>query len=265
MQVADLLASAGSSGAIDALAKKFGLSRDETLAVVAGVVPEVTRRLERNTLSRGGLADLVAMLGQAGAGAPDLDSGAAVAQGNALLEQVFGTRDASRAVAARASYASGIGESVIKAMLPYIIQMVMSAFAKRASGGLGDILSKIPDIGTTAPSSGGQRGGAAFPIPGGRGFPGGMSAPGGGSPLPGPEGMQIPGSSPYGDLSDVIRRGGSGARVDGSPLWRIVRNILGGALGFQSRGIVSWIVRMVIMRYGWSILRAVLGRMFMRR
>ena len=72
-------------------------------------------------------------------------------------------------------------------------------------------------------------------------------------------------NNPYGDLSDVIRRGGSAPEAGGGALWKIVRGALGGALGFQSRGILGWLFRMVVMRFGWNILRTVLRRMFMAR
>lgn len=265
MKVTDLLADGAMRDDLEGLARRFDLTPQQAEAVIGSILPEVSRRLERNSLSRGGVADLLAMLGQAQALPPDLAGDAGRDRGNAFLEQVFGNRDGSRAVAARASSASGIGENIIAAMLPYLIQIVMGAFARKTSGGLGDILSKIPNLGGGAPSPAGQGGGGGnmpFPLPGG----GGGFPSGGGSPLPGPEGMrppsQIPGN-PYGDLSDIVRRGGSGgSSVGGGALWRMVRSILGSAMGFQSRGIMSWIVRMVIMRYGWRILQTVLRRAF---
>lgn len=267
MELMDLLRQGEGGRELDQLAGNFGLSRDQTEAVVANLVPEISRRLERNSLSRGGVADLIAMLGAAQTQPTRFDGAEGLQRGNALLEQVFGTRDVSRAVAARASLSSGIGESIIKAMLPYIIQMVMSAFARRTSGGLGDILSKIPNLGGGGHAPSGQGGGFNIPLPlpggGSSSTPGGFPLPGGGGGggmLPGPEGMSGPSRNPYSDLSDVIRRGGRSVSVGGNPLWRMVRGIIGSALGFQSRGIVSWIVRMVIMRYGWSILRNVLRR-----
>lgn len=260
----DLLDENVDSAAIDTLAQSFGLSRRETEAVIGSVMPEIARRIERNTLSRGGVADVIAMVGAAGGqgGLAAIGSDEGRVQGNAFLEQIFGTRDASRSVATRASYASGIGSSIVQAMLPYIASMVMRALSRRLSGGLGDIMSKIPNMpsaGTapagTAPAGDGRIGGATqMPKPSG-----------GGAPLPGPEGMQTGGRNPYGDLSDVIRRGGSSASLGGNPLWRIARNLIGGLLGFQSRGIMGWIMRMVVMRYGWSILRTILRRMFTGR
>lgn len=250
MQAREVLADNTVQGEIEALAGRFGISGDEARAVVASVLPEVTRKLEQMALSRGGVADLVAMLGEVQGGGSDLSAATGIGRGNALLEQVFGNRDGSRAAASRASYASGIGDGIIKAMLPYIIQMVLGSFARRASGGLGDILSKIPNLGggSSAPS---MPGGSA-PLP----------RAGSGSPLPGPEGMEMPGRNPYGDLSDIIRRGGSsgGTAAGGGTLWRIVRGIIGTALGFQSRGVISWILRYVVMRFGASILRTIFRR-----
>lgn len=270
------------AASLDALARQFDLSRDEVAAVVAAVMPEISRRIERNTLSRGGVADVVQMLGEAGR----LDPAAMIGteegrqRGDALLETIFGTRDQSRAVAARASAASGIGDVLIKAMLPYIVSMVMKSLAGTFSGGLGDILAKIPNLGGARPAGDGAGGGGAqFPMPQWPTSEAPQTAPAprsdrGGGLLPGPETMQPPsrtgggggyGGSPYGDLPDVIRRGGSGASVDGSPLWRVVRGVLGSLLGFRSSGLMSWIVRMVVMRYGWRIVTGLLRGLFMRR
>ena len=260
----DLLHQNDNAATIDALAQNFSLSRADAQAVVDSVLPEISHRIERNTLSRGGVADTIAMLGSAAGHDPLAAIGTDDGQrhGNALLEQIFGNRDASRAVAARASLSSGIGSTIIQAMLPYIASMVMRQLSRKMSGGLGDLITKIPNLGgaPATPSAGrppmSPAGGSPFPA---------QLPRGGGVGLPGPDGMQIPGRNPYGDLSDVIRRGGSEAGTNGSPLWRIVRNVLGSALGFQSRGVVSWIVRMVFLRYGWGMLRTILQRVFMRR
>ena len=245
--------------AISELARQAGISRAEAEAALAAVLPHLVGRIERMSLSRGGLADIVGLMGEAGGSRPGIAEGeAGRAAGNAILEQLLGNRDASRALAARAAATSGLSETVIKALLPYIAQWVIGALARRAGGGLGDIISKLPQMGGGAGGGGQGRGGRAPPSPPPTGTRGGGM-------LPGPDGSAPSGRNPYGDLSDIIRRGGRDASVGGSPLWRIVRNIIGAALGFQSRGVMAWLVRLIVLRYGWTILRTIFSRVLLRR
>ena len=259
MQIEDVLREPQTAAQIDALAKAFRIDRAEAEAAIASVVPEIGRRLERQTLSRGGLADVVGLIG-ASTEPPRIGTPEGEAHGNALLSQLLGSKDASRALAARAAASSGLGETLIKAMLPFIVSMIMNVLSGKMKGGLGDILSKLPQgggSGARAPSS-------QPPVNAPQRFP---TPPAGASPLPGPEGMELPGSggNPYGELSDVIRRGGGGASVGGSSLWSLVRGVLGGILGFQSRGIMGWLFRLIVMRWGWQLLTRVLGRVFTGR
>ena len=265
MELMTILHEPEGKAVIDNLARGFGIDRGQAETAVARVLPQLALQLERTTLSRGGLADLIGHIGAAqqgpghgiGLDQPQaLSNPAVVEHGNGLLEHMLGGKDASRAVAAQAALSSGLSATIIQAMLPYIAQMVMSSLARRTSGGLGDILSKIPQMGGA---------GGAKQLPqtgGGSSFPQGSA---GSSPLPGPESMQLPGRNPYGDLSDIIRRGGPAASVGGSPLWSIVRSVLGGVLGFQSRGIMGWLFRMIVLRWGWSLARSIIGRVVLGR
>jgi hypothetical protein len=110
------------------------------------------------------------------------------------------------------------------------------------------------------------------------------------SPLPIP-GDDVPGmgrheDNPYGDLSDILRRGGfrlpggqqqpRGGEARPSPrdypdegsaggggdlLGNIIRNVLGSVLGGgRGGGIISWIIRFVILRYAAKFLPAILRR-----
>jgi len=79
-------------------------------------------------------------------------------------------------------------------------------------------------------------------------------------PLPGP-GDNRNADNPYGDLTDILRRGGrlpSGERAEGGGLWTIIRNTIGGALGFGNKGILGWIVQLLLLRWGWTFLRRIL-------
>jgi hypothetical protein len=290
MQLLDDVRQAQGGHAIANMARSFNITPAQAEAAIAAVLPEFSRAVERNTLNRGGLADLIGALGsgrhQAALENPNLFKSTELRDdGNAILGHVLGGKDQSRAVAARASLSSGLGSSVIQMMLPYIIQMLMGGLAGKAQGGLGDILSKIPGMSGSpqphAPQGGGrmqmprmpQQEPASVPMEQTRwpteGEPtpvpdvGGVFGGGNSLPLPGdpPRGgygrSQAPqapqgADNPFGDLSDM--------------LWSLIRSVLGGALGFSGKGgVMSWLFRMVFMRYGWGLIKTIFMKLILRR
>lgn len=275
MQPMDALRLAQGGEAIGNVASAFGITPAQAEAALAALLPQVARTMERNSLSRGGLADIVAALGDPRCrnlldNKTALRSSETYATGIELLEQMLGNKDQSRALAARAAASSGLTETLIKQLLPYLLPMIIGAISKAGSGALGDVLSKIPGLG------GDQRNRSGSDKPGfdtGGGFGDGFGLPGpGGGTSPGPRSggpLPLPGShtplgdrNPYSDLSDTIRRGG-GAAAGG--LFGMIRAILGSLLGFQSRGVIGWLIRLIVFRYGWSILRFIFGRVLLRR
>lgn len=330
----DILGSAGANAALQALAKSYGITPDQLDAVVAQVVPALSNRIERNTLSRGGLSDLVAEFAR-----PEhikaltdpnfATSPAAINTGNKALDTIFGSKATSRNIAAQAAMSSGIQQAIIQKLLPIIASMVMAALAKNTQGGLGDILKKLPDIlggggagmpqpsapsrrrqpqpeadsepnwpqqGSKNPDLGGlgdilskipgfpgsEQTGSPMPIPGrttqstqpqhipqpqgDTGFGGGGGF-GGGSPLPIPgdriPGVNAPNDNPFGNLPDVIRRGGQTA--DGRSLGEVVRGQVGSSLGFPSTGFLGWIVRLIVLRWGWGLVTGIIRRVLTGR
>lgn len=341
-KIYDVIRDAQSGEAIDNLASSLGIPPEQAALAVQTILPELVKGLERNTLSRGGLADLVEAAGQ-GHHASVLDGKVALADpavrmdGDAILGHILGSKDRSRQIAQRAAQTSGLSEGIIKMMLPILAQMLMGAIGKYLQGNLGDILKRIPGGATGAPApsrpgsgrnsparfpsgsdpseAGGQAerprtgfelprserpaGGYSLPpispdAPGsgdgaGRSgtWPGGNSMPRGGRspwpsdappssgsrPAPGapfPEQRPLPlpgdlpaGDNPFGNLPDILRRGGR--TTDGAPVGRSIRDILGSLLGFKSGGVLSWILRLIFLRFGWGILRRILGAAFGRR
>src|ERR687894_3270975 len=55
--------------------------------------------------------------------------------GNAVLGQLFGSPEVSRAVAAQVHAATGIGEAVLKQMLPVIATMLVGGLFRQMQGG----------------------------------------------------------------------------------------------------------------------------------
>lgn len=270
MEVLSILRHAQGGRAFENLATAFDVEPQQAEAVMASVVPELAHAIERNTLSRSGLADLVAALGsgrhEGYLNDPNVAANPSiVTEGNAILGHVVGSKDRSRALAATAASRSGLSETLIKAMLPTIAAMAMGALAKGAKGGLGDILARLPGITGGAKRSGGLQPPQGLPTTGGGDMAGQSPLPLPGEIRPdrgsgsGGAGTSAPADNPYGDLSDILRKGAGGV-AGGGLLWGLVRGVLGVLLGFRSRGILGWILRVVVARWGWSLLRALFGR-----
>lgn len=308
----EVLADSPAGRAIVNMVRRQGGDPEQVRRAFAAIVPELARHLERNTLSRGGLANFVGALGAPQHGAslsnPGLaDDPAVSADGNAILQHIVGGKDASRAIAAKAARASGLTEQLIKMLLPLIASMLMSALQRYLQGGFGDILKRLPqgpgqgrrgdkDADRPVPRRRGRDDGSdggygrefelpqQGPIEGipDRGSRAPMEIPSADLPWPSPPApsppvsfpQQIPpsgpgdgpigssgrtGRSPFDDISDILRRG-AGPKVDGQPLQRTVRDLIGGVLGFSSRGVVGWIIRLIFVRLGWGLFRRLLDR-----
>ena len=62
-----------------------------------------------------------------------LGSADTVTDGNAILGHILGTKDVSRAVASNAATRTGIGEDVLKKMLPVVATLAMAALARQTA------------------------------------------------------------------------------------------------------------------------------------
>ena len=251
-----MLASAQQGHALARLGKQHDLTEAQVRDVANYVVPELNYNIERNTLSRGGLADMVQIIGNGGfeqllSEDADVSGADAIQDGNALLGQILGTKYQSRALADRAERETGIPAAKIRRMLPQFAGLSVGALSEQAKSRFGDIFARFPEL-QNRPSGGSfQQGQSPLPLPGDNWSP---SRPQNGGRT----------RTQYDDLSDVIRRGG-GQPMQSNPLWGIVRTVLGSILGFKSNGITGWIIRFIVYRWGWSILKAIIGRAFRGR
>ncbi len=289
--ISENLAGSASTPAVRRLAAAAGTNPEQTRAAMGAMIDALSHRLERNTLSRGGLAELVRAIGDPRRriylGDPAaIGSDALKADGNAILEHILGTKDASRAVAARAARASGLPADTVETMLPTVAAMMMGEVARAAQGPFDDILRNIPGLDDAVKEMSGRRGTSppAGPFEQ-RGQP--QSAPRGNipeqQPLPLPGEIPTSGGSRYDDLSDILERGGfklpRGGGGSGLPqnlpgdvpggggggtLNGIIRAVLAALLGFQSRGVIGWLVRLIVLRWGWGFIQRILGQVLGR-
>ena len=165
MNIADIIDQSQDGQNIRMLAHRFGLNEAQTRAAVNQLVPAVEAGLRRETTSADGLQGLLGALASGNhARYLDGDETDIVTDGNGILGHIFGSKDVSRGVAARAAETSGVGANILKQMLPIVAAMVMGALAKRVSGqsgggGIGDILGQILGSGAAAQPSARSGGG----------------------------------------------------------------------------------------------------------
>ena len=165
MQIDDMLAR---TGGIDSIARELGIAPQQAAAGAQALLPAILGGFQRSAQAQGGLGGLGDLLGRLGGGGlldqVVADQPTDVRQGDAVLGEIFGTRDVSRTVAQSASTQTGLDPALLKKMLPLLAMVVGgllsrqggTAAAPDAGGGLGGILGSALGGGRgAAPGAGG--------------------------------------------------------------------------------------------------------------
>lgn len=296
MTIDDSFRSAAGQELIGRVADAFGVDEQSARRAVLSLTDELEVRLQRTMLSRGGVADVLALVTAPGARrmpaeAAELASADVTANGHQILNVLIGNKHVSRKIAARVASSSGLDVATVQKLLPIVATLVISELQRQAAPAIAKVASTIPGFSGA--------GGSPLPMPGDT-FPpvardanwtddrrsSGASAPARprgpidhGSPLPVP-GDDIPGlgrrsrypgpatepeDNPYSRLPDIVRRGGE--RVpgsDGDSLENVIRSILGKLLGSNS-GVVGTMIKLFVVRWIASIVRRVLAQVLGRR
>lgn len=134
----DMLTNAQNGQGMDLLARQFNLSQQQTELAIEALTPAFSTGLKRNAADPMGVAGFMQALASgdhakyyenmANAFAPQ-----GMADGNGILGHLFGSKDVSRAVAAQAAQATGIGQEVLKQMLPVIASTLMGGMFKQTT------------------------------------------------------------------------------------------------------------------------------------
>jgi hypothetical protein len=131
---------------------------------VASLLPAISMGLKRSTDTPDGLGNLFALMARQ----PDLYaayndpriafSPEARDAGNAVLSTMFGSPDASRAIAGQAQQLSGISSTILKKLLPVIVGLIISGLMRSGSG------RAAPQAPQPAPQSAPEQGGGLIDI-----------------------------------------------------------------------------------------------------
>lgn len=152
MNLFEMMQQAQNGQAMQNLARQYGLSQQQTQAAIEALLPAFSMGLQRQTqdpYAFGSLAQMMTaqpfgrIFDANGDGIPDNARSA----GNDVLSQLFGSKEVSNAVAAQAAATSGVGQAVLKQMLPIIASMVMGGlFKSMNSQGMGGILGQFSEM-----------------------------------------------------------------------------------------------------------------------
>ncbi len=245
LSLIDMFTQAGGGNAVNQMAKQFGLSPDQTQAAIDALMPALSMGLKQNTTNTADMGKL--MQGMVATGQANYFDNiakafnpAGVSDGNAILSNLFGTKDVSRAVAAQAAEASGVGQDILKQMLPVLASTMMSGMFKQSTGQMnavggaggnvfGDVIKEMmKQAGQAGPQQ---------PAPSASGNPWGdmlKDVLGGGAAG---QVNQQAGNNPLGDILKTILAGGAGGQTQAAPtgadnpLGNILKDILGGGQG----------------------------------
>lgn len=270
LSLIDMFTQAGGGDAVNQMAKQFGLSPDQTQAAIDALMPALSMGLKQNAANTADMGKLMQGM-VAGGQANYFDNiakafnPAGVADGNAILGNLFGSKEVSKAVAAHAAAATGVGQSVLQQMLPVLASTMMSGMFKQSTGQMnavggaggnvfGDVIKEMMKQAgggqQAAPSAGANPWGDILKDVLGGGASQTQAAPadnplgnilkdilGGGAA--GQAGQQA-GNNPLGDILKTILAGGAGGQTQAAPtgadnpLGNILKDILGGGQSAQA-------------------------------
>ncbi|MEM8539620.1 MAG: DUF937 domain-containing protein [Pseudomonadota bacterium] len=134
----DMLANAQNGKGMDLLARQFNLSQQQTELAIEALTPAFSTGLKRNASDPMGVAGFMQALATGDHAKYYENMGNAfapqgMADGNGILGHLFGSKDVSRAVAAQAAQATGIGQEIFKQMLPAIASTLMGGMFKQTT------------------------------------------------------------------------------------------------------------------------------------
>jgi len=138
MPLFDMMMNAQNGQAMEEMARRFGLSEAQARQAVEALMPAFSTGLKRNTQTPQDLAEFMQAL-TGGNHAAYFDNMAkamspeGVAEGNGILGHLFGSKEVSRAVTEQAARASGVGQEILRQMLPVLASMIMGGLFKQST------------------------------------------------------------------------------------------------------------------------------------
>ncbi|MCY0093882.1 DUF937 domain-containing protein [Hoeflea ulvae] len=224
MPLFDMMMNAQNGEAMRNMAKQFGLDENQMQQAVAALMPAFSTGLKRNASNPMDMSNFLSALAggnhaQYFENMQNAFSPQGKAEGNGILGHLFGSKEVSRAVAAQAEAATGIGQEIFKQMLPVLATSIMGGLFKQSTGQMqanamggsnpiGDLISDMMRQG--------MGGAKAKPAPQA-------------SPMDNPLGQILEGM--FGGTPKSPPKQAGGNPFGDNPLGQIFQDMLGGAMG----------------------------------
>jgi hypothetical protein len=136
----DSILTANNGAIVTQISKQLGIPDSVAKQAVTALVPALSRGLERNAEKPGGLDSLLGALSNGNHSKyvdepQTIGQEESIADGNAILGHIFGSKEVSRNVAGNASQKTGIDSDTLKKTLPMLATAAMGALAKQTGAG----------------------------------------------------------------------------------------------------------------------------------
>lgn len=148
----DMMLKAQNGTAVEAMARQFNLAQEQVAQAIAALTPAFSSGLKRtatnphdfgtlmNTMMSGAYAKYFEDLSKA-------FTPQGIADGNAVLDKLFGSPAVARAISAQAAQLTGLGQDMLRNMMPVMADMMMGGMFKQATGQMqqgGDMFASSP-------------------------------------------------------------------------------------------------------------------------
>lgn len=137
----DIMLNRNRGAIVDLVSRQFDLSRDQTIAAIEALMPAFGQGLRHSFATPEGQLAFFRALAESGRTGSFSDlseafTSAGIREGNAVLGNIFGSKEVSRAVAEYAAKVTGIDAAKLREMLPPLAVILMDAMSPRAAAGI---------------------------------------------------------------------------------------------------------------------------------
>jgi hypothetical protein len=135
----DMMMQAQNGAATEAMAKQFNLAQEQATKAMAALMPAFSSGFKRSATDPYNFVGVMQDISSGNYAKYFEDMTKAftpegIADGNAVLGRLFGSKEVSRAIAAQAAQMTGIGQEIYKRMLPAMADTLMGGLFKETRG-----------------------------------------------------------------------------------------------------------------------------------